>query len=427
MTKILLATENFPYGRGEKSFVQPELSRLAKEYDATVISHADERQTAEGKEEAWLPDGVRVITHPRPKLNGRDKLRALLGFLTDRECWEEIKEIFRGKKRRAARLYQSLSFYAQTLADQRMLIKSGLLSGKEEIICYSFWYDYYCYSMVREKKKYPNVRILSRTHGRDLYHERVPGGRQPFRAQMERGMDGIVFACAYGREYYDRCVKSEAFPSEKLYVCRLGTEPASRFMPPHEDGPWQLLSCSNVIPLKRIERIIDGLSLIDGISVCWTHIGDGESMEAVRAYAAEKLGKKENIRYAFTGYMENVDAWYRQKQVDCFITTSSTEGGCPVSIQEAMSYGVPIIGTDVGGITEMLDGNGILLSPDPCAAEVAEAVCRICGGEAQEQMRMKKRSLSLWEEMFSAEKCWRRMRQTLEEAGQKVCGERNGK
>lgn len=425
MTKILLATENFPYGGGEKNFVLPELVRLAREYDVTVISHADARQIAEGQDGSLLPDGVRVVTHPRPQLGGWDKLRALAGFLTDRDGRAEIRAILRSKQQRGMRFYQSLAFYAQTLADQRLLEKSGLLSGKEEILYYSFWYDYYCYSMVREKRKYHGVRIVSRTHGRDLYHERVPGGRQPFRAQMERGMEGVVFACAYGRDYYDRCVKSGALPSEKLYVCRLGTEPASRFMPPHEDGPWQLLSCSNVIPLKRIERIIDGLALVDGISVCWTHIGDGGSMENVRAYAEEKLGKKENISYTFAGYMGDVDAWYRHKQVDCFITTSSTEGGCPVSIQEAMSYGVPVIGTDVGGITEMLDGNGILLSPDPCATEVAEAVGRICGGPGEELMRMKERSLSLWEEMFSAEKCWQRMRRTLEEAEGKVCGEKS--
>ena len=409
MTKILLATESFPYGRGEKSFVLPELTRLAKEYDITVISHADERQIAEGHKGIELPAGVRVVLHPRPRLTGRDKVKALFCFLTDRDARAEIREILRGKKQCGTRLYQSLSFYAQALADQRLLQKSGLFSGKEEIVYYSFWYDYYCYSMVREKKKYAGVRIVTRTHGRDLYHERVPGGRQPFRAQMERGLDGIAFACAYGRNYYDRCVRSRNFPVDRLYVCRLGTEPASRFMPGHPGGAWQLVSCSNVIPLKRIERIIDGLALIEDLSLCWTHIGDGESMEAVKAYAGEKLGGKANISFAFTGFMEDVDAWYREKQVDCFITTSSTEGGCPVSIQEAMSYGIPIIGADVGGITEMIAGNGILLSADPEAEEVAKALCRICRLPERELVKMKEKSLSLWREMFDIEECYRKM------------------
>lgn len=413
MTKILLATESFPYGRGEKSFVLPELTRLAKEYDVTVISHADERQIAEGHKEIELPAGVRVVSHPRPQLTGGDKVKALISFLTDRDARAEIREILRGKKQCRTRLYQSLSFYAQTLADQRLLQKSGLFSGKEEIVYYSFWYDYYCYSMVREKKKYAGVRIITRTHGRDLYHERVPGYRQPFRAQVERGLDGIVFACAFGKEYYDKSVRNKHFPVDRLHVCRLGTEPAFRFMPVYAGGAWQLVSCSNVIPLKRIERIIDALALIEGLSLCWTHIGDGESLETMKAYAEKKLGKKENISFVFTGFIENVDAWYREKQVDCFITTSSTEGGCPVSIQEAMSYGIPIIGTDVGGITEMITGNGILLSADPGAEEVAEAVCKICRMPEGELAGMKEKSLSLWRGMFDIEECCQKIRGVL--------------
>lgn len=413
MTKILLATESFPYGRGEKTFVLPELSRLAKEYDVTVISHADEKQIAEGWKGIKLPAGVHVVSHPRPQFAGRDKGKALFRFLTDRDGREEIRRILRDKKQRRVRLYQSLSFYAQALADQRLLQKSGLLSGDEEIVYYSFWYDYYCYSMVREKRRYPSVRIITRTHGRDLYHERVPGDRQPLRAQMERGLDGIAFACAYGRDYYDRYVRNTDFPTDRLQVCRLGTEAASRFMPAYAGGVWQLLSCSNVIPIKRVERIIDGLALIDGLSLCWTHIGDGGSLEEIKAYAREKLGKKENISFEFAGFVENAGAWYRTNQVDCFITTSATEGGCPVSIQEAMAYGVPIIGTDVGGITEMIAGNGILLSADPDGEEVASAVCRLCSLDGEELYRMKEKSLSLWREMFFAEACYQKIRAVL--------------
>jgi glycosyltransferase involved in cell wall biosynthesis len=416
MAKILLATENFPYGSGEKSFIMPELKRLAKDYQVTIISHAGKEQIAAGMQ--WeIPEGVQVVSLARPVLTAADKIKALCGLVFERDGRQEIREILRLKKQCGRRLYQSLAFLAQSLADQKALGASGLLTKGEDIIYYAFWYEYYCYSMLREKKRYPKVRVVARTHGHDLYHERISGGRQPFRHQMEAGLLGIAFTCAYGRQYYADYVKGVGLKTDKLYVCRLGTEPASRYMPPGGGGAWQLLSCSNVIALKRIEKIIDALALLEGRQVHWTHIGGGERLEAAQKYARDLLDAKTNISYTFTGVIHTVDQYYKDNQVDCFITTSSSEGGCPLSIQEAMSYGIPVIGTAVGGITEMIRNNGILLSPDPDAQETAQAIRTIYELGREELDKMKQNSLDTWREMFSIEKCYPEMKNVLESGG----------
>lgn len=413
MAKILLATENFPYGSGEKSFIMPELKRLAKDYQVTIISHAGKEQIEAGMQ--WeIPEGVQVVSLARPVLTAADKIKALCRLVFERDGRQEIREILRLKKQCGRRLYQSLAFLAQSLADQKALRGSGLLAEGEDIIYYAFWYEYYCYSMLREKKRYPKVRVVARTHGHDLYHERIPGGRQPFRHQMEAGLLGIAFTCAYGRQYYADYVRGAGLKTDKMYVCRLGTEPASRYMPLGDGGTWQLLSCSNVIALKQIEKIIDALALLEGRQVHWTHIGGGERLEAVKKYARDRLDTKTNISYTFTGAMDTVDQYYKDNQVDCFITTSATEGGCPVSIQEAMSYGVPVIGTDVGGITEMIRNNGILLSKDPDAEETARAVRSIYELEQDELLKMKQNSLDVWREKFSIEKCYPEMKTVLD-------------
>ena len=67
MTKLILATENFPYGKGETSFIIPELLRLRQHYDITVISHADEEQIRGGMT-AKMPDGIKLICFGRPNL-----------------------------------------------------------------------------------------------------------------------------------------------------------------------------------------------------------------------------------------------------------------------------------------------------------------------------------------------------------------------
>jgi glycosyltransferase involved in cell wall biosynthesis len=58
---------------------------------------------------------------------------------------------------------------------------------------------------------------------------------------------------------------------------------------------------------------------------------------------------------------EKIDMFYRS---DVFILPSYNEG-LPISILEAMSYGLPVITTPVGGITEIVKNNvtGILVNP----------------------------------------------------------------
>lgn len=413
MRKLILATESFPYGKGEKTFILPELERLRQYFDITILSHADPGQLRESMTED-LPENVRLVCFGRPQLSAFDKVRALLLFLLDREGWIEIGEIIRGGTNKRERFYQSLCFYAQALADQKKLRRSGILSAGEPMICYSFWYTYFCYSMVREKSGNPDIHIVTRTHGIDLYHERLPGCRQPFRYQMEKSLDAILFACAYGENYYRTCVKHAEIEKDKLYVCKLGIEPAARIMPVGDGEVWELLSCSNVIPLKRIPLIIDGLARIEDIKIHWTHIGDGSAFKDIQEYAEKQLRDRSNITYTLAGFVKDVRAYYEQNQVDCFITTSATEGGCPVSIQEAMSCGVPVIGTDVGGITEMLDNNGILISRNPEADEVAGAIRKMTALERSDLEKMKEAAYRKWHAEFDIEVSFERVLNLLE-------------
>ena len=92
MTKLIIATENFPYGRGEDSFILPELRRLKEEYDITILSHASREQYQNGMQ-APLPEGISVIWQGRPVLSGWDKLKASLLYALDGDGRQEIREI----------------------------------------------------------------------------------------------------------------------------------------------------------------------------------------------------------------------------------------------------------------------------------------------------------------------------------------------
>jgi glycosyltransferase involved in cell wall biosynthesis len=66
---------------------------------------------------------------------------------------------------------------------------------------------------------------------------------------------------------------------------------------------------------------------------------------------------------------------------DVVVSTSHTEG-LPLSLLEAFAHGVPVVATDVGGVSELVthEVNGLLVAPrDPDAT--ASALARLAGDE----------------------------------------------
>lgn len=246
------------------------------------------------------------------------------------------------------------------------------------------------------------MRVVTRTHGYDLYDERELYGKQFFKKQMERNLKKIFFISEYGKRYYEE--HSGKKDDSKYELCRLGVKEQS-IQHKGISTDFLMVSCSNVIPLKRVELIVEGLSQITDTKIKWIHFGDGEELEKIEALAGKLLDRKENISYCFAGRVDNqtVMNFYRDNSIGCFITTTSTEGN-PVSVQEALSFGIPVIGTTVSDIPLMIKGNGVLLSADPKPKEVAEAIMIIADASAAERKSMSERSHQIWKNDYDAEK-----------------------
>ena len=67
-----------------------------------------------------------------------------------------------------------------------------------------------------------------------------------------------------------------------------------------------------------------------------------------------------------------------------------------------MSCGIPVIGTDVGGITEMIADNGILLSADPDAGEISAAIRKILTQKGSQLQDMKCAACRKWQAEFDS-------------------------
>lgn len=85
-------------------------------------------------------------------------------------------------------------------------------------------------------------------------------------------------------------------------------------------------------------------------------VGDGYLLESVKKFA-EKLNCFNNIIFAY--FRE--DVYNCMKCMDIFAMTSKKEGLC-TSVIDALSFGLPVVATDAGGIPELvLDGvNGFI-------------------------------------------------------------------
>lgn len=77
-----------------------------------------------------------------------------------------------------------------------------------------------------------------------------------------------------------------------------------------------------------------------------------------------------NDRIKYIGYTDDMEKFYKSSHV--FVLPSYREG-FPRSTQEAMSFGLPVITTDVPGCRETIKDNGILISPF-CSLELYKAM-----------------------------------------------------
>jgi glycosyltransferase involved in cell wall biosynthesis len=78
-------------------------------------------------------------------------------------------------------------------------------------------------------------------------------------------------------------------------------------------------------------------------------IGDGEMRGVIEKTVQEKNLEK---NFTFTGWMTDLFMLYQG--IDILLLTSKNEG-TPVTIIEALAFGVPVVARDVGGVPDIFD------------------------------------------------------------------------
>lgn len=336
-------------------------------------------------------------------------MRKLAGCATayfGSDARKEIRILKESGRYSLASLRQALvdSYKVASVKDEILGIVAEIRQKHEDdnLILYSYWMGIHAKMATEIKKVFPEIKIVTRCHGGDLYEYRYKTNYIPFRKTIFENEDTIFTISENGKEYLKETYKTKMPP---IIVSRLGTNQQNkRTAISNEDG-LSIVSCSYCIPLKRVELIIKALSGIKENGISWTHIGNGSEFENLMQLAADTI--PDNVHYEFLGYVPNskVQELYSTGRYNLFVNVSETEG-IPVSIMEAMSYGMTVIATDVGGVSEMLEegGNGFLLPKDFDTEQLRNYIINLLHMSSQAYSSMSEKSHEIWEDKFHAEK-----------------------
>jgi len=174
----------------------------------------------------------------------------------------------------------------------------------------------------------------------------------------------------------------------------------SRYPAAPEVSPPVVVMVARFALPKRQDRLIRAFSRIAGHSQLWL-VGDGPEMASARSIANES-GTRHRI--VFWGDRGDVPALLGRAQIAALI---SDQEGFGLSLIEAMSAGLPVIASAVGGMPEIVvpEVTGLLV-PANDEARLEVALRRLIANP-QERLRMGNAGLARYREKFTAERMLR--------------------
>lgn len=410
MNYLILVDTKFPYRTGE-AFLESEIRETANRFDKILIFPVD---AVQGDEQTRQIEAENVQAYLfENKVAKYRKIKS--GIYSLFSIWKGFGPI---KHRFLDAMFENT---AKAQANKIIHTLEGFPFEKNDnIYLYSYWL-YIPARIVLEIAEYfgnkgINTTKVSRAHRFDIYEENSHRGYLPQRKKLFDGFDQI-FTCSFdGADYLKKKYPEN---SGKIKVGLLGTYDHG-YGAISQSEKFCIVSCSRVTPIKRVELIAEALAQLEkrGYAVDWTHIGDGPSMSILRKYLSDLCSTRVNLMGAIPN--TEVYQYYRSHQANIFINTSSSEG-LPVSIMEAISFGIPVIATDVGGTREIVvDGkSGKLLSKDFRPSELAECIEECLKMDQRDYYELRKNTRKFWEDNFKAKTNYTKFVDSLTEYDEK--------
>lgn len=397
---LILLCDSYPLSAGE-FFIDDEMRVIAPKFNNVLIYTA-----SSGSDEnlnRFVPDNAEVVSFSRQKFEA-GKLKSIFRIFTPMF----IAEFFFALKKLPLKYWLS-AFKIMYVDIHRAtnLKKELVVLCKEknvdlaDCVFYSYWHDYKALALAMIKKENMNLQCVARAHRWDVFADKNKIPYLPFKKFIVDNLSNTISISRAGKEYFYEYVKPS--PSAAISVSYLGKINDRKPLLEKRSNEILICSCSTLTPVKQVDRIIEVLSLLNVENLHWVHFGDGPLREELLQYAHKMLP---NVQYEFKGIVPNNEIldFYAENYVDLFINLSSFEG-IPVSIMEALSAGIPVVATDVGGTAEAVnEGNGYLIPAEFDNADVVKKIEVYLSLSDEEKLLYRHKAYEFWRENYEAEK-----------------------
>lgn len=411
---IIMLTNYYPFSEVSEVFITPELNAIDYSKWNVKLLATCEGKNREVKQDC--PSAVEIRAIGKPAFSAKYKFLLLFKILIRVEFYKEIFMLICTGKAKLKNIKKLMYFCANSIDKYNSIFKilkeEGYMSSNKEkrnLLLYSYWMNEsaYAVAMLSRKLGFP---AICRVHGADFYEERNDG-YLPMRRFIVQQMKRIYPASNAGRNYLIERYGNAG----KIEYNYLGSENTNGLRPISTRIPFCIVSCAYMVPLKRISAIAEAICGIKDAQIVWIHFGDGPEFSQIKNIISST---KDNIKCILRGNVTSTELmnFYLHNDVHLFVNYSTTEGGVPQSIKEAMSFGIPAIATDVGGNPEIIRNhiNGLLLEVDSGVEQLRKSIVSFIRMPEKEYTQYRIEAFNEWKTRFDAAKTFPQFYEGLE-------------
>jgi colanic acid/amylovoran biosynthesis glycosyltransferase len=407
---------NYPYSRGEPYF-DAELRILCQRFRRVFLLSRHQGNPSDAFIRFDIPENAVVVNVPVP-LSRWSRAVTMIRVLLSGEIKGIWRDISHGDGARNLLKFKTAIGYIDFSRRFLPLASDALRHENAEVSSlawYSYWSDESAYTIAKWKACGIIGSAFSRAHGFDVYESRHPHAYLPFRRFIGTQVTGVACISNHGSNHLQT---RDDVTSNTIHIHRLGVIDRDR-VATGVRKPFRILTLSNIVPIKNLEAVVAALQGWDEHLLEWHHLGDGPDERYAEQLKLMAAGcANERIRLIFHGFVKPSMV---MRTIDSIrphvLLNTSTFEGIPVSMMEAASIGLPIIGPNVCGVPEIvLHGeNGFLIDPNS-PKDIRDRLHHMATMPDEQYEAMCRRSQQIQRERFNAERNYREFAEFLANA-----------